>query len=87
MYYKLMCFCLQVCEVYRLHRETFYLAMDFVDRFLSITQTVQKQQLQLLGISSLFISSKIEVRLFHICSAIHARAMYVKLLYNIYIFY
>jgi cyclin E len=51
---------IEVCEVYRLHRETFYLATDFIDRYLSVTKNVQKQQLQLLGISSLFVAAKLE---------------------------
>jgi len=51
-----------VCEVYKLHRETFYLAADFVDRYLSTQSNVQKYQLQLLGVTALFIAAKIEVR-------------------------
>ena len=30
---------IEVCEVYRLHRETFYLAVDFIDRFLGVAPT------------------------------------------------
>ena len=52
---------LQVCEVYRLHRETLYLAIDFIDRYLCITRNVKKQQLQLIGITSLFVAAKLEV--------------------------
>ena len=51
---------IEVCEVYRLHRETFYLAIDFIDRYLSVTRDVQKQQLQLIGITALFIGAKLE---------------------------
>lgn len=51
----------QVCEVYRLHRETFYLAQDFFDRFMATQQNVVKTLLQLIGISSLFIAAKLEV--------------------------
>ena len=51
----------QVCEVYRLHRETFSLASDFLDRFLSSQTHIQKHQLQLIGITSLFIAAKLEV--------------------------
>lgn len=40
---------IEVCEVYRLHRETFYLAVDFVDRYLSVTRDVPKNRLQLIG--------------------------------------
>ena len=35
----------EVCEVYKLHRETFYLAVDFVDRYL--TQQVAKSSFYL----------------------------------------
>ncbi|XP_040582523.1 G1/S-specific cyclin-E [Lepeophtheirus salmonis] len=51
---------IEVCEVYRLHRETFYLAVDFIDRYLSITQDMPKNKLQLIGVSCLFIGAKIE---------------------------
>ena len=47
--------------MYRLHRETYYLAIDFIDRYLSVTRDVQKQQLQLIGITALFIGAKLEV--------------------------
>lgn len=40
----------EVCEVYRLHRETYHLAMDFVDRYLATQSDLPKQQLQLIGI-------------------------------------
>ncbi|GFN95957.1 G1/s-specific cyclin-e1 [Plakobranchus ocellatus] len=50
----------EVCEVYRLHKETFMLAVDFIDRYLSVTTNVPKTQLQLLGISSLFVAAKLE---------------------------
>ena len=52
----------QVCEVYKLHRETFYLAQDFFDRYMATQQDVVKTLLQLIGISSLFIAAKLEVR-------------------------
>jgi len=51
---------IEVCEVYRLHRETFYLAVDFIDRFLSVAPAVPKNRLQLIGVSCLFIGAKIE---------------------------
>lgn len=50
---------IEVCEVYKLHRETYYLAMDYIDRFLSIHLNVPKNQLQLIGITCLFIASKV----------------------------
>jgi cyclin E len=39
----------EVCEVYRLHRETFYLAVDFIDRYLGSTEGMHKNRVQLLG--------------------------------------
>ncbi|XP_029038801.2 G1/S-specific cyclin-E1-like [Osmia bicornis bicornis] len=51
---------IEVCEVYKLHRETYYLAMDYIDRYLSIHQNVPKNQLQLIGITCLFIAAKVE---------------------------
>jgi cyclin E len=49
-----------VCEVYRLHRETFYLAVDFLDRFLGISSNIPKNRLQLIGVTCLFIGAKLE---------------------------
>merc|ERR1712042_209169 len=52
---------IEVCEVYRLHRETFYLAVDFIDRFLGITaDPVPKNRLQLIGVTCLFVGAKLE---------------------------
>ena len=51
---------IEVCEVYRLHRETFYLAVDFLDRYLGLTDSVPKNRLQLIGVTCLFIGAKLE---------------------------
>ncbi|OBS59645.1 hypothetical protein A6R68_09232 [Neotoma lepida] len=51
---------MEVCEVYKLHRETFYLAQDFFDRYMASQQNILKTLLQLIGISALFIASKLE---------------------------
>lgn len=40
---------IEVCEVYRLHRETFYLAADFFDRYMSREMQMPKTKLQLIG--------------------------------------
>jgi len=50
----------EVCEVYRLHRETFYLAVDFIDRYLGATSEMPKTRLQLVGVTCLFVAAKIE---------------------------
>ena len=40
---------IEVSSVYRLHRETFYLATDFFDRFLGVTTSIPKERIQLVG--------------------------------------
>ncbi|XP_078257779.1 G1/S-specific cyclin-E1 [Rhinoraja longicauda] len=51
---------MEVCKVYKLHRETFYLAQDYFDRFMATQNNVVKTRLQLIGISTLFIAAKLE---------------------------
>ncbi|XP_064168964.1 G1/S-specific cyclin-E1 [Anguilla rostrata] len=51
---------IEVCEVYKLHRETFYLAQDLFDRYMATQTNVLKTRLQLIGISALFIAAKLE---------------------------
>ncbi|GAB1598194.1 G1/S-specific cyclin-E-like isoform X1 [Argonauta hians] len=51
---------IEVCEVYKLHRETYYLSLDFIDRYLSKEKCIIKHQLQLIGITALFIAAKLE---------------------------
>uniref|UniRef100_A0A8D0GQB5 Cyclin E1 n=1 Tax=Sphenodon punctatus TaxID=8508 RepID=A0A8D0GQB5_SPHPU len=51
---------MEVCDVHKLQRETFYLAQDFFDRFMSTQKNIVKTLLQLIGISSLFIAAKLE---------------------------
>ncbi|CAD6190991.1 unnamed protein product [Caenorhabditis auriculariae] len=52
---------MEVCETERQHRETFHLAVDYVDRFLeSGIQEVTPKTFQLVGTTALFIASKYE---------------------------
>ncbi|KAM4600539.1 G1/S-specific cyclin-E2 [Polymixia lowei] len=51
---------LEVSEVYCLHRQTAYLAQDYFDRFMLTQDHINKEYLQLIGITALFIASKIE---------------------------
>uniref|UniRef100_A0AAG5DBQ6 Cyclin N-terminal domain-containing protein n=1 Tax=Anopheles atroparvus TaxID=41427 RepID=A0AAG5DBQ6_ANOAO len=50
----------EVCEVYKMYRETYYLAVDYIDRYLSRKKGLQKTHLQLLGVTALFIAAKVE---------------------------
>uniref|UniRef100_A0A667YR16 Cyclin E2 n=1 Tax=Myripristis murdjan TaxID=586833 RepID=A0A667YR16_9TELE len=50
----------EVSEVYCLHRQTAYLAQDYFDRFMLTQENVNKDYLQLIGITALFIASKAE---------------------------
>ncbi|CAH8353443.1 unnamed protein product [Eruca vesicaria subsp. sativa] len=49
----------EVAEEYKLLSETLYLTVSYIDRFLSL-KTVNKQRLQLLGVSAMLIASKYE---------------------------
>jgi len=51
---------MDVCEAYNMHRETLYLATDFLDRYLALQHNILKHHLQLIGITCLFIAAKVE---------------------------
>jgi hypothetical protein len=51
----------QVCEEFSLLRQTFYLALNLVDRYLSMTQGLTKDKYQLVGLCGLLVASKLEV--------------------------
>jgi cyclin A len=49
----------EVSEEYKLQTETLYLAVNYIDRFLSV-MSVQRAKLQLVGTAAMFIASKYE---------------------------
>lgn len=49
-----------MCLHFRLHKETLYLAVYFIDRYMSLRSSVHKDSLQLLGVSALFAAAKLE---------------------------
>ncbi|KAK9526503.1 hypothetical protein VZT92_015200 [Zoarces viviparus] len=51
---------IEVSEAYALNRQTFYLAQDYFDRFMLTQDNIDKGMLQLIGITCLFIASKME---------------------------
>lgn len=50
----------EVCSDYLFKRETFYYAVNFVDRYLSLTSAVEKKNLQLIGLTALYLAAKVE---------------------------
>lgn len=46
----------EVAEEYKLHPDTLYLTISYIDRFLSVN-ALNRQRLQLLGVSSMLIAS------------------------------
>lgn len=50
----------EVCMEFALKRETFYYALNYVDRFLSAQPGVLKQNLQLLGVTAMYVAAKME---------------------------
>lgn len=50
----------EVSQECKFHRETYHLALDFIDRYLSAQSNVGKLQLQLIGITCLFLAAKFE---------------------------
>jgi cyclin E len=51
---------MEVCNEFTLKRETFHYALNYVDRYMSIHDQVKKEELQLIGVSAMFIAAKME---------------------------
>ncbi|KAG7500353.1 hypothetical protein JOB18_016295 [Solea senegalensis] len=51
---------IEVSEAYTLQWQTLYLAQDYFDRFMLTQNNVEKDELQLIGTTCLFIASKME---------------------------
>ncbi|PVD20678.1 hypothetical protein C0Q70_18836 [Pomacea canaliculata] len=56
----LMEWLMEVCQLHTLQKETYYLAVDYIDRYLMKTEDIQPSELQLIGITALFLASKVE---------------------------
>lgn len=50
----------EVAHECKFHRETYHLALDFIDRYLSTQTNIGKLQLQLIGTTCLFLAAKFE---------------------------
>lgn len=51
---------MEVCAEFTLKRETYYMAISHLDRFLSSIGPIQKNEFQLVGLVSMYIAAKIE---------------------------
>jgi hypothetical protein len=51
---------MEVCSEFRLKRETFHCATNYVDRYLSNTRNISKSELQLIGVTAMLLASKME---------------------------
>lgn len=51
---------MEVCNEFTLKRETFHYAVNYVDRLLSVKPQVRKEELQLVGVTAMFIAAKME---------------------------
>ncbi|KAK0424899.1 hypothetical protein QR680_008914 [Steinernema hermaphroditum] len=60
MRFLLLDWVMELCEQERLHRETFYLVVEYIDRFLSVMKEVPVKQLQLAGATAILIATKLE---------------------------
>ena len=51
---------MEVCAEFTLKRETFHLSVSYVDRILSTTQGIKKDEFQLVGLTCMYIAAKVE---------------------------
>ena len=51
---------MEVCAEFTLKRETYHYAVNYVDRYLSVKENIPKSEFQLIGVTALFVASKIE---------------------------
>ncbi|XP_030597556.1 G1/S-specific cyclin-E1-like isoform X2 [Archocentrus centrarchus] len=56
----ILCWLMEVCETYAIHRQTFYLAQDYFDRFLLLEKNLKLGAMQLIVLTCLLIASKME---------------------------
>ena len=50
----------EVCQEFALKRQTWHMATNYTDRYLATSPSVEKEELQLIGVTALFISAKLE---------------------------
>ncbi len=51
----------EVATEFTLKRETYHYALNYVDRYLTVVPNIKKWELQLVGVTAMYIASKMEV--------------------------
>eukprot|EP00050_Salpingoeca_kvevrii_P001481 m.170969 g.170969 ORF g.170969 m.170969 type:complete len:456 (+) comp10382_c4_seq1:245-1612(+) len=51
---------IEICEEFLMHRETYYMALSYFDRFLSTATNIPKTSVQLIGTTCIFIAAKLQ---------------------------
>jgi len=51
---------MEVCMEFIMKRETYYLSISYVDRYLSAISNVRKDDLQLIGVTAMYMAAKVE---------------------------
>ena len=52
----------EVATEFTLKRETYHYAINYVDRYLTVIVNIKKWKLQLVGVTAMYIASKMEVQ-------------------------
>jgi hypothetical protein len=52
---------MEVSKEYTLKRETYHYSVNYIDRFLSVFPNIKKCELQLVGVTAMYVASKVEV--------------------------
>ena len=52
----------EVATEFTLKRETYHYAINYVDRYLTVIRNIKKWKLQLVGVTAMYIASKMEVQ-------------------------
>ena len=60
MWAKVLNWLISTCEYFFLKRETFYLSLSLFDWFFSEVPKISRDQVQLIGLTSLFLAQKFE---------------------------
>ena len=69
---------MEVCMEFTIKRETFHYAVNYVDRYLTLVPQIPKIQLQLVGVTAMYLAAKMEVCLIFISLIFNRKYMPLK---------